>query len=649
MENFKINIIDGIMGCGKSTAMINYIKTQKQKYPTSKFLIIVPYLDEVTRYANNLREFCKLLKDVPPKRITLEKYLKEGKDIICTHQLFLQNPDLIVKYAKDYNLIIDEALNSLISTSEFPQFIDCNKINTTIEINANKKLSLKKNAQTCTFTEADINFLLNTGYLKYNSPNDNLIIWNKDTIEINSIYNCLKDYFTFNDVYRLEAKHELENNGYYYISLFPVAVFKSFKSIYVITYLWNAQIMKYYFDFHNAEYKYFYPVKALKLQTQNNPAVKKEDYFLVESHHLYENVESIIKHKTMHNIFIPGYKIQKEQIIKDTKSRTSLYSFWNTNKHDKKITLSYSYYTSLNENKDNTIITVLQNNIKKFCKDNIPKDLRKNKNIIWSVFDCSKDSIKKNCTYIDDKNYVPINTKATNAYKDANVLIYLVNRFINPHLYNFIKNYCPTGDNFSEDLYSLSELIQWIWRSAIRDNKQICIYIASERMLNILLKWLNASNNDTHITPTLNYGSSKNLSNNNKATTNPLPIANSDNNTITNIQTNSKGFAYQAHENKYKFKCIDTIMDFLFIDNNTIDKTTQLIEEYLETSHEEYSYEVIFNTIILEKPSFILAKSNLKEQSNVDLLSALFEIINKKAKNTKQYIDKVNNDILNKY
>lgn len=106
---------------------------------------------------------------------------------------------------------------------------------------------------------------------------------------------------------------------------------------------------------------------------------------------------------------------------------------------------------------------------------------------------------------------MPINTKATNAYKDANVLIYLVNRFMNSHLYNFIKNYCPTGDNFSEDLYSLSELIQWIWRSAIRDNKQICIYIASERMLNILLKWLNASNNDTHITPNFNYGSSKNF------------------------------------------------------------------------------------------------------------------------------------------
>ena len=49
MENFKINIIDGIMGCGKSTAMINYIKTQKQKYPTSKFLIIVPYLDGTKR------------------------------------------------------------------------------------------------------------------------------------------------------------------------------------------------------------------------------------------------------------------------------------------------------------------------------------------------------------------------------------------------------------------------------------------------------------------------------------------------------------------------------------------------------------------------------------------------------------------------
>ena len=45
--------------------------------------------------------------------------------------------------------------------------------------------------------------------------------------------------------------------------------------------------------------------------------------------------------------------------------------------------------------------------------------------------------------------------------------------------------------DFDENLYALSELLQWIWRSTIRDNKPVCIYIPSERMLNLLIDWLN--------------------------------------------------------------------------------------------------------------------------------------------------------------
>ncbi|MNV94303.1 hypothetical protein D3C71_1890860 [compost metagenome] len=46
-------------------------------------------------------------------------------------------------------------------------------------------------------------------------------------------------------------------------------------------------------------------------------------------------------------------------------------------------------------------------------------------------------------------------------------------------------------------MYALSELIQWIWRSSIRKdirNKNkgdVWIYIASLRMLNLFIDWLN--------------------------------------------------------------------------------------------------------------------------------------------------------------
>lgn len=645
MNDLKINVIDGIMGSGKSTAMINTIRKRKQDYPVDKFLIIVPYLNEVERYASQLKGFCKLVKDSPPKRLTLENYLKNNKDIICTQQLFLQNPDLIMTYARNYNLVIDEALNSLISTSNFPEFINSNKLNSDIEINTNNKLHLKENAQTYTFTETDIDFLFNNNYLKYSSTHDNLIVWNNDNIETNSIYNCLKDYFTKNDVYRLETNIS-KNNRYYYISLFPINVFNSFKNIYVMTYIWNAQIMKYYFDFHNAKYTYFYPIEAHPIQgkSNNSAVLEKKEYFLSDNFHFYENVENPIKNKTMHNIYIPGYKIKEEKIIKDTTSRTTLYNFWNKTTYS---TLSYSFYNSINEKDD--IITILQNNIKKFCKDGIPKELKTNKEIIWSVFDCAKDKLKVNCAYINNKNYIPINAKATNEYKNANILIYLVNRFINPLLYNFIKNYCSTGIDFSLDLYSLSELVQWIWRSTIRDNKPICIYIASERMLNILLDWLNDKTDNIH--KNINSHDISNLSNTDNLSTNAInTIYNDSNDNViycindnsscnlidNNLSVNSNSYdidnrsiSYHVLEEKVKQKCIDEILKYVVINSYKADEVRDLLTCNLEELHDNYSYQTILNTIKFQGENLLLAKFNHKNDSSTEkLIQDIFKIIN---------------------
>ena len=47
------------------------------------------------------------------------------------------------------------------------------------------------------------------------------------------------------------------------------------------------------------------------------------------------------------------------------------------------------------------------------------------------------------------------------------------------------------GIEFNEDEYALSELIQWIFRSAIRDGKSINIYLPSKRMRTFLINWLN--------------------------------------------------------------------------------------------------------------------------------------------------------------
>jgi proteasome lid subunit RPN8/RPN11 len=83
---------------------------------------------------------------------------------------------------------------------------------------------------------------------------------------------------------------------------------------------------------------------------------------------------------------------------------------------------------------------------------------------------------------------VSFNARATNEYADRKYLAYCVNVFINPILGQFfnLKNI-----DIDEDGYALSEMIQWIWRSAIRKGEDIYIYIPSSRMRNLLKEWLN--------------------------------------------------------------------------------------------------------------------------------------------------------------
>ena len=60
--------------------------------------------------------------------------------------------------------------------------------------------------------------------------------------------------------------------------------------------------------------------------------------------------------------------------------------------------------------------------------------------------------------------------------------------YYNPIIKQF---FIDKGVSVDEDIWALSELIQWVFRSAIREGNNINIYIPSERMRNLLIEWLN--------------------------------------------------------------------------------------------------------------------------------------------------------------
>lgn len=87
-----------------------------------------------------------------------------------------------------------------------------------------------------------------------------------------------------------------------------------------------------------------------------------------------------------------------------------------------------------------------------------------------------------------EKCWIATQTRATNDYAHKTHLIQLFNRYPNISVKSYLTDY---GSDVDDNVFALSELVQWIWRSAIRNSKPITLCIASPRMKELFLNWLN--------------------------------------------------------------------------------------------------------------------------------------------------------------
>ena len=146
------------------------------------------------------------------------------------------------------------------------------------------------------------------------------------------------------------------------------------------------------------------------------------------------------------------------------------------------------------------------------------KKRAKAKDIMWTCYKCSrqylegdgyrmtrqltsgemlgKDGKKKTKEAIDTLKeklscFVPCNIRAMNDYRERSVLAYLCSMSPPPFTIKFFKH---KGIKINGDAYALSFLIQWIFRSRIRDGKPISVYIPCRRVRELLVGWLDGRN-----------------------------------------------------------------------------------------------------------------------------------------------------------
>jgi hypothetical protein len=140
--------------------------------------------------------------------------------------------------------------------------------------------------------------------------------------------------------------------------------------------------------------------------------------------------------------------------------------------------LSMSWY---GRNKDNILISQLRNNLGNYFKNHTKTKSRLN---LWTTFK-DFESVLSGKGYT--KGFLSSNMRATNDYRERTAIAYCINKYFNPYIKNF---FISSNINIDEDAYALSEMIQWIFRSAIRDDKPIHAYIPSKRMRELFICWL---------------------------------------------------------------------------------------------------------------------------------------------------------------
>lgn len=263
---------------------------------------------------------------------------------------------------------------------------------------------------------------------------DGMITWQGDT-ELDTSYNEIRNL--------AQNKCLFEVNNTCYIWQFPPDIFQLFKKIYILTYMFDGSIMKPYFDMHGISYV----TKSIKKVGEKNVLV---DYYKPDKAAFREKI----------------HIYDKEDLNDDRKQK-------------KKSMLSKTWMDSRSNAQ---AIKTIQAHIYNYFRN---KMQAKSEDIMWTTWKDKKHKLKgKGYT----NGFVSCNCRSTNNYRSRHYLAYAVNMYVHPMVEHYFNQH---GFSVDADKYALSEMIQWIWRSAIRDGEDIYIYIPSKRMRDLLQLWLN--------------------------------------------------------------------------------------------------------------------------------------------------------------
>lgn len=518
LAEHKCIAIDSCMGTGKTTAILEYIKNEE----SHRFIFVTPLRTEIKRIIDGTDgKFERPFNAFGSKIDSLHELLREKKDIVMSHVLFTlttqETIDLIA--AGEYVMIIDEAMtltqmyNDFAAKHHFP-----------------------------VMTSSDIYKILERERLIYieraQGMNYGQVRWQADEVE-DTYLGPVANMANTGGLYCVgtgdkDVNDTVEGIDHNKVSLskafiweFPPAILRAAKNVIALSYLMKETMFDSYLRYHGLEPHY---ISAKMVGEQKSSFVpysesKEPKWELVElidvvtgdandvgagrnalsvTWYAKRATDEMLKVLNANNRnVVRRCSAKSSDVIWTAPKAATLLNVdrvekYNSAKQTKNTTTTrrpvscphYDYVADVNTRTKEILESQQQLNelsIEWRKLENMHAVERLEGELLERLMELRDLCEDGPLTEEDFSTWVPCSTKATNRYADRHVCLYDINRFLQPHIADF---YEKRGFPINEDVYALSEMIQWIWRSAIRKGEPITVYIPSERMRKLFLDWL---------------------------------------------------------------------------------------------------------------------------------------------------------------
>lgn len=393
-----------------------------------RYIYATPSLSEVQRTIDSVPGFYDPQPYGGSKLDALHRLMEDGRNIATTHALLLMFDKDVLRLAREkgYSLIIDEAPPVLCEYNDLVKQFDGKTVN----------------AET-------VKWLLTEGALTID-PVTLEAAWHTSSV----------DGFAYSEVvkYAEEGRLRCINNTLYWE--LPPEVFDAFTDVTILTFMFDGSILNSYFDMHGIGYE--------KLEAACDGSSNYEFVPYIERDARLEAFVPLIKvyEGAYNQIGDKKYALSVTDLIKPGRCKDVLTAMRRYRRFFGIKNSDLMWSTSMSGN----VYMAIQNRGFKYTHK-------------LCAAECAlpEEELKKLRTF------VPCTAKATNDFSDRSELIYMLNRFVPTGIAQYFKH---RGYPIDEDMFAISELVQWVWRSAIRRGKPIRLYLPSSRMRKLLYREL---------------------------------------------------------------------------------------------------------------------------------------------------------------